>query len=68
VDTLLTAWAVALAASRSPDPAEFLATLEEMLRPVLRMPGSPTVLQDRLDLARALLRSGRTDPRLHTRQ
>lgn len=65
VDTLLTAWALALAASRSPDPAAFLAVLEAMLAPLLRQPGAAEVLAARLDVARALLRARRTDPRLH---
>ena len=66
VDTLLTAWPLAFAAGRSPDPAEFLTLIEAMLTPILRSPGAATVLADRVDMARSLLRNGRSDPRLHT--
>jgi hypothetical protein len=65
VDTLLTAWALALVAGRSPDPEEFLATLDSMLSPLLRTKEGFTVLAHRLELARALLKAGRTDPQPH---
>lgn len=61
-DTLLSALLLAREAERSGDADAFLAGLDAMLAPLLRTPDGFTALAYRLELARALLATGRTDP------
>lgn len=61
-DTLLLSWLLVREAERSGDADAFLAGLDAMLSPVLRTRDGFTAFAHRLELARALLAAGRTDP------